>query len=98
MSLAIWRDLAVVWLALLCFIGSLIPLVAFYFAVRGMSAVNRRVPPLLQKAQTYSRTARARTDDVSTRVAAPVMRARAQGAKWERVAQRLLHPRNNHNA
>lgn len=85
MSLELWRDLAVIWLSLLCFIGSMIPLAIFYFAVRGMHAVNSRTRPLLYKAQSYSRMAREQTDAASERIARPVARAGGQVARWQRV-------------
>jgi hypothetical protein len=85
MELAFWRDLSVIWLSLLCFIGLLIPLVALYYVVRGMQIVNQRALPLLKQAQTYSRLARDKSDDVADRVAEPMLRTKAQTAKWQRV-------------
>ena len=85
MALEFWRDLAVIWLSLLCFIGAMIPLAIFYFAVRGMHAVTNHARPLLHKAQSYSRLAREQTDAMSARVARPVAQASGQAARWQRV-------------
>lgn len=90
MELAFWRDLSIIWLSLLCFIGLIPPLVIFYFMVRGMHAVNQRALPLMKTAQTYSRLARDKTDDVANRVTEPVLRTQAQAAKWQRVWGSLL--------
>ena len=39
MELAFWRNIAIVWLSLFCFVGLIIPLVIGYFAVRGLAVV-----------------------------------------------------------
>jgi hypothetical protein len=48
-SLAPWRDLSIVWLSILAMILMLIPGAVFFFAIRGMRAVNRwlRLPLLI---------------------------------------------------
>ncbi len=47
-ALAPWRDLSIIWLALLAMIIIAVPGVALFFAVRGMRALNRwlRLPLL----------------------------------------------------
>ena len=40
MDLAAWRDLSLIWLIFLAFIIGIVPLVIFYFVVRGVMALN----------------------------------------------------------
>jgi hypothetical protein len=88
-ELAFWRDIAVVWLALFCFIGMLIPLAATFFAVKGMHFLVDRTPRLLTKAQGYSRIMRRQTDSASRRVAAPIIGAQRQATRWATWGARL---------
>jgi hypothetical protein len=88
-SLAFWRDVSLVWLSLFCFIGLVIPLVALYFAVRGIHLAHRQLALLLQRTQGYSRTMRQQSDRLSQQVAAPVIRAQGQAARWRALVRRL---------
>ncbi len=91
MELALWRDIAVVWLALLCFIGLIIPLAVALFAVKGMHTVVDRTPGLLRQAQGYSRVLRTQTDAASLRVAEPLIRVRKQTTRASTLIERVLH-------
>jgi hypothetical protein len=88
-SLAFWRDVSIVWLSLFCLIGLAIPLVVFYFAVRGLNFVHRHVAALLQRGQGYSRIMRQQSEKLSHQVAAPVIRTHSQATRWRTVARRL---------
>lgn len=90
MELGFWRDVAIVWLALLCFIGMVIPLVAGIFAVKGMHFLVERTPRLMIKAQGYSQIMRRQTDSASRKVAAPVIAAQRQAARWGTIGARLV--------
>ena len=92
MSLAFWRDIAVVWLALLCFIGMAIPLAAALFAVKGMGIVVDRTPELLGKVQEVTGKVRDTTDKGSRQAVNGVLHAQY---RVERVtnALRLLGSR-----
>lgn len=86
MSLDLWRNLAIVWLALLCFIGMLIPLAAALFAVKGMHIAVTKTPGLLQVAQRASRQARTQVESTSHTVTEPLIRA---GSRITGVQTRL---------
>ena len=90
MELALWRDIALVWLAFLCFIGLIVPLAVSLFAVKGMHALVDRTPRLLRQVQGYSRTLRTQTDKASYRVAEPVIQAQAVSARASTLLDRLL--------
>ncbi len=73
--MAVWRDIAAVWLAFLCFLGLIIPLAIALFAVKGMHVAVDRTPRLLRQVQGYTHLARTHVDAASAHVAAPVIKA-----------------------
>ncbi|HXF61170.1 MAG TPA: hypothetical protein VNK95_06115 [Caldilineaceae bacterium] len=87
-SLEVWRDIAVVWLALLCFIGLLLPLAVALVAVKGMHFAVDRTPRLLRQAQGYSRAARNRVDTAAQQTANRVIHA---STALTRLQSRLTH-------
>ncbi|NJN82452.1 MAG: hypothetical protein HC802_09380 [Caldilineaceae bacterium] len=89
-DLSFWADISVIWLSLLFFIFAMIPLVIFYFAVRGMNIVNNRAQGFFRRAQSVSRTTRDRTIAVSDRIADPIVRTQGQVTKAETVVQKLV--------
>lgn len=89
MELAFWRNLAIIWLSLFCFIGLLIPLVIGYFAVRGLAVVPGKVRPLLRKVQGYSQIMQEQSEKAGQRVAAPVIQLHAQATKFQTILTKL---------
>ena len=87
--LVFWRDVSVIWLSLLLFIGLLPPLVIGYFAMRGMRWVLRKSDWLFGKAQGYTHQGREIVDEASQRAVAPVIAAQKQGTKVETTLRRL---------
>jgi hypothetical protein len=92
-SLETWRDISIVYLSLNCFVILIIPMVIFYFAVRGMTIVNGKVPGYLGKAQAFTRQAREQTQAFSDRVAGPVIDAQTELTRTETIIRELL-PQN----
>lgn len=90
MTLAQLRDISIVWLSLLCFIGMAIPLVITYFAVRGMNQVLGRTPGYLRRAQGISRAARDRTRSVTGQVAEPMIRTQGAAVQAQTTVRALL--------
>jgi hypothetical protein len=91
LSLSLWRDISVVWLSLLCFIGLIIPLAVAYFSVRGMDAALRYTGAALDKAQQLSSQVRMQTGKASHRIIEPVIKVNRQAAKWQE-ATRVIAP------
>lgn len=89
MELAFWRNIAIVWLSLFCFVGLIIPLVIGYFAVRGLAVVPGKVRPLLRKAQGYSQIMQQQSEKASQRVAAPVIQLHVQATKLQTIVTKL---------
>ena len=90
MELALWRDIALVWLAFLCFIGLIIPLAVSIFIVKGMHAAVDRTPGLLRQVQGYSRALRTQVDTASYRVAEPVIQVKQHTTRWTTFVNRVL--------
>lgn len=89
MNISFWRDLSIIWLSLFCFIGLAIPLVAFYFMVRGMNALQSRVVPLFRKTQDITRMVRLRTEQGSEQVATPIIHAQRRYTQTSTWLQKL---------
>jgi len=90
MNLEFWTNLSIVWLALLAFIMGIVPLVLFYFLVRGMMIVNRTVPRYLKLGQYYSGIARDQTRKGAEKAVEPVVRVYGQTARADAIARGLL--------
>ena len=86
-DLGFWRDLAVIWLALFCFIGLLVPVAIAVFAVKGMHIVIDRTPRYLQMAPDVSRQTRTHVHHAADIVATPVVQGHRRWthfrARWQ---------------
>jgi hypothetical protein len=91
MNLALWRDISIVWLSLLCFVGLLIPLAALYFGVRGINMGLARLRLAFQMGQKYSRLLRSQSEVLSQKIGEPIIRTQKQVA-WLRTTLRSLWP------
>lgn len=94
MSLANWRDLAVVLLALEAFVFSLVPAVILYFGVRGMIRLLKLVRTYAPMVQGYFRRAAEVSDRVSRRVVSPIIGVEAGVAQVRSYGPSLFssHP------
>lgn len=90
MEVTFWRDVAVVWLALFCFIGLLIPLALLYFTVRGVNALHHLLYRLTQQGQGLSAQTRRQVTQVSARVDEQAVRIQGQTQRVETLVRKLL--------
>ncbi len=96
MTLANWRDLAVILLVIEAFFMSLIPGVILFFAVRGMLWIIRKLRAVSPTVQGYFRTAATVSEQASQRVAAPFIATDAKMAqvrRWRQTSISLLQSR-----
>lgn len=89
MDVHFWRDLAVIWLSLFCFIGLIVPIVALYFVVRGVNAAHGGTQYLLHKGQTLTSRVRGQVVTVTQRVDEEAIRAQSQMKRAETVIRKL---------
>jgi hypothetical protein len=94
-GLEFWRNLAIVWLALLCFVGLLLPLAAAIFAVKGLHIAVAKTPGLLRQVQGGTRQARLKVDDASRSATDQVIRARSRITRFETRLARLAGGRSH---
>ncbi len=90
MDLQFWTNVSIVFLAIETFFILLIPLVAFYFAVRGLNFLHVRLPRVMGQAQNISKQVRLKTEEASQRVADPVVRAQRERTKAEATLRSLV--------
>jgi hypothetical protein len=84
MTLTNWRDLAVVLLALEAFIMGLVPVAIFFFLVKGLLWLIRKLRATAPIVQSYFRKAAEISETVSQRASAPIIAASATSAKVQR--------------
>ena len=89
MGLDFWANISVVWLSLLCFMGMLIPLVATYYAIRGMHAALGKSRTVFSTVQPYSSKIRSQTESVSQKITTPVIKTGSEAAKAEKIIRTL---------
>jgi hypothetical protein len=82
-TLAHWRDLSVILLAIPAFVLSLIPAALLYFCVRGMSMALKKLRTLAPQVQGYFGQTADITEKVSQKVAAPIISASATTASMK---------------
>lgn len=89
MGVPFWRDLAVVWLSLFCFIGLLLPIALFYFAVRGLNSLHGLTQRTLWRGQSLSSGARRQVTSVSAQVDKQAVRLQGRLKQMEETLRRL---------
>lgn len=83
------RDIAIVWLSLFCIVGLLVPIVALYFAIRGMAFAQKRSIELLQQGHGQITRLHQQTERVSEQTIEPILRVRSRITRAKATAQRF---------
>ena len=94
MTLPLLRDISIVWLSIQCFVMLLIPLIIFYFIVRGVNAAHNGLYGFLKRGQEYSHTLQNQTKTIGAQVSAPVIKLQRTVTRVETIIQKL-DPRAN---
>lgn len=90
MSLAVWRDISLLWLIFLALIAVLPFGVIFYFLTRGMRRLRQLVLLYLPLAQDKARLVADKTDEISQKVAKPIISAHAKAAQVEGIRKAIF--------
>lgn len=90
MSLDLSRDIAIIWLALLCFIALLPPIVILYLMVRGMGEFSRKMPRLLNRVREQNHALRTSVDRLNGRVSKPLERLQERVNQTEATVEGWL--------
>jgi hypothetical protein len=88
MSLPNVADIAVIILVIHALIGCMVPLVLFFFVARGAILLNQKTREVLPLVQDYARQMADGADQVSQRIAEPVLKVEATRAGWQARWQR----------
>ncbi len=81
MTLATWRDLSVILLAIEAFLMVLIPGIVLYLAIRGMSWATRKLRSTAPVVQNAFRKVASISEQASHRVASPIIATSATMAQ-----------------
>ncbi len=90
MSLAVWRDVSLIWLSLLTLLAVVPIATLFFFAIKGMAALRRHTQRILPIVQEKTRQVADKTEETSHRVARPFISIDARAAQVSGVVQAIL--------
>jgi hypothetical protein len=83
MTLGTWADVGLMFIILETLVVVLIPLVLFALFARGMMLANQKIREIMPTVQMYAQQMADGTEQISERIAEPVIQARATTARWE---------------
>ncbi len=81
MGLEFWANVSTVWLALLCFIGGLIPLAIAFYAVKYLHIGLEKSRSAMWTAQKYSGVMRSKAEEWSEKASEPVIAAETKAVE-----------------
>lgn len=87
MTLAQARDIALILLAIEAIVMSLVPLVATFFAVRGLRALRAKFLIFSRRLRLMFNQIAGKTERVSRALAQPIMAVETRGARWSGIAR-----------
>jgi len=90
MGLAVWRDISLLWLIFWSLIAILPVAVLLFFAIRGMHRLRQLAITYLALAQEKAALLAATTEEISLKIAAPIIRARAKTAQVNGMRSAIL--------
>jgi hypothetical protein len=95
MDLAVWRDISLLWLIFLTLIALLPFGIAFYFAVRGMRRLRQLAVEYLPIAQKTARMVADKSEEISHRVAEPIIGGHTRAAQANGLLKAVFSRRKN---
>jgi cell division protein FtsB len=94
-TLAVFRDISLLWLIFLTFLAVLPFGVLFFFAVKGMHRLRQLAKQYLPVAQDYARLVADKSEEVSQKVTDPIIGANAKAAQVNGLTKAIFDRRNN---
>jgi len=95
MSLAVWRDVSLIWLSLLTLLAVVPIATLFVFAIKGMAALRRHTKRILPIVREKTRQVADKTEETSHQVVRPFINIEAKAAQVSGVVQAILVRRKN---
>jgi hypothetical protein len=96
-TLADWRDVSIILLAVEAFVFGLVPAALFFAMFKGISSLNRKLPAASLVVRSYFQGAERSTKVVSQRIAAPFIAAGAATAqvnRWQHSVRSSFRTKN----
>lgn len=90
MTLAVWRDISLLWLIFLALIAVLPFGAIFFFAVKGMRRLRQLAVLYLPIAQDKARLVADKTEEISQKVTKPIISAHAKAAQVEGIRKAIF--------
>lgn len=89
-GLAVWRDISLLWLIFLTLLTILPITVLFFFLIKGMIRVRQYAKQYLPIGQEKARWLADKTEEVSQKVADPVISIHAKSAQIKGIRQAIF--------
>jgi hypothetical protein len=89
MDLGVWRDISLMWLVFLTFIAVLPVGIVLFFAIKGMRRLRQIVKLYLRVAQDKARLVATSSEEISQKIAEPVIKAYAKTAQVNTIAKSI---------
>jgi len=93
MGLAVWRDLALMWLILWTFVAILPISVILFFSIKGMHRLRPATRRALRSAQAKAQQVSDVTGRLGAKATAPAIHLRARAAQVERLSKAIFRRR-----
>lgn len=88
MTLAFWTNASIILLCIEAFILTLIPAVIFYFSIRGLWRLDKKMREVSPKVQRVFNEVNRVTRETSDKIAAPVIKVSATTAQVQAMGRR----------
>ncbi len=90
MGLGVWRDISLIWLLFLALIGVLPFAVLFFYAIKGMRRLRQLATQYLPIAQEKAGLVASKTEEVSHKIATPLIEVQARTAQVDGLRKAIL--------
>lgn len=95
MGLAVLRDISLLWLIFLGLISVLPFAVIFYFLIRGMIRLRQLAVQYLPIAQAKTRFLAVKTEEISQKIASPIVSVEAKAAQVNGIGRAVFSRRKS---
>lgn len=95
MGLAVFRDISLIWLIFLTLIAVLPFAFVFFFAIKGMIRLRQLAKQYLPIAQEKAQLVADKTEEISYKVAKPIIQTQAKAAQANGLAKAIFARRND---
>ena len=95
MDLAVWRDISLLWLIFLTLIALLPFAIGFFYAIKGMRRLRQKAMEYLPIAQKTARMVADKSEEISQRVAEPIIGSYTRAAQANGLLKAVLSRRKN---